>query len=230
MAKASKRKATGRKATERKAAGIGAAAETAATDADPVDVMLTLVAAEGWRAVTLARIAAACELSLSELYSRYNSKSDLLVAYARRIDAAMLAALGPVPGPDEDGAVKDRLFEAIMARLDALAPHKAAIRVLMRELPADPVALACFLYGGLRRGLDWALASAELDAPGLSGILRRKLLGAIYLDTLRVWLSDDSTDMAQTMAHLDKRLRQANRCMTARGVLSRLRRRGRQAA
>jgi ubiquinone biosynthesis protein COQ9 len=215
MAKAAKRK-TG--PMEEKAA------RTAAAGADPIDVMMTLVAAEGWRAVTLARIAVACDMTLSELYGRYRSKADLLVAYAQRVDAAMLAALGPVPETAEEGVVKDRLFEAIMARLDALAPHKAAVRVLMRELPADPPALACFLYGGLRRGLDWALAAAELDAPGLSGFLRRQVLGAIYLDTLRVWLSDDGADMAHTMAHLDKRLRQANRCLTAPGFLSRVRR------
>src|SRR5690606_26640141 len=116
------------------------------------------------------------------------------------------------------------LFEAIMARLDALAPHKAAVRVLMRELPADPAALMCFLYGGLRRGIDWTLAAAELDSPGLAGILRRKVLGAIYLDTLRVWLRDESADMETTMAHLDKRLRQAMNCLNAGGFLSRLRR------
>jgi hypothetical protein len=33
----------------------------------------------------------------------------------------------------------------------------------------------------------------------------------IYLSTLRVWLRDDSTDMAKAMAHLDQRLRQAER-------------------
>lgn len=216
MAKAGKRKAR-----------PGAAPRAAATaGADPVDVMLTLVAAEGWRAVTLARIAAACDLSLSELYTRYGSKADLLVAYAKRIDAAMLSALGPMPPrrDEEDTAiVKDRLFEAVMARLDALTPHKSAIRVLLRELPADPPALMCFLYGGLRPGLDWALAAAELDAAGLTGMLRRKLLGAIYLDTLRVWLNDDTEDLAQTMAHLDKRLRQAMRCLTARPFMPQMR-------
>src|SRR3546814_2396630 len=119
--------------------------------------MLNLVATEGWRGLTLARIAEASGLKLADLYLQYGAKNDLLAAYARRIDAAMLAALGDAPAeaaatPD---AAKDRLFEAVMARLDALAPHKAAVRVLARELPGDPAALLCFLYGGLRRGLDW---------------------------------------------------------------------------
>src|SRR5690606_3418467 len=111
----------------------GAAARADATMAsDPVDAMMLLVESDGWRAVTFGRIATASGMSLSDLYSQYKSRSDLLVAYAARVDAAMLAALGPTPLAADGDVAKDRLFEAIMARLDAMAPHKAAIRVLMR--------------------------------------------------------------------------------------------------
>lgn len=215
-------KTSGKTTRKTAAAKAGAGGERAA--ADPVAVMLDLVAEQGWRAVTLGRIAQASRLPLSALYGQYASKSDLLAAYARRIDLAMLAALGePGPAPADAAAVKDRLFEAVMARFDALNPHKAAIRVLMRELPADPMALACFLQRGLRQGLDWMLAAADLDAGGLAGAMRRKLLGAIYVDTLRVWLKDDGADMAATMAHLDKRLEQGLGLLMGRGPLSRLR-------
>lgn len=215
-------KTTGKATRKAAAAKAGAGAERVA--ADPVAVMLDLVAEQGWRAVTLGRIAQVSGLPLSAFYGQYASKTDLLTAYARRIDLAMLAALGePGPAPADAAAVKDRLFEVVMARFDALNPHKAAIRVMMRELPGDPVALACFLHRGLRQGLDWMLAAAELDAGGLSGAVRRKLLGGIYLDTLRVWLKDDGADMATTMAHLDKRLEQGLGLLTGRGPLSRLR-------
>jgi AcrR family transcriptional regulator len=215
-------KTTGKATKKAAAAKTGAGAERAA--ADPVAVMLDLVAEQGWRAVTLGRIAQASGLPLSALYGQYASKTDLLAAYARRVDLAMLAALGePGPAPADAAAVKDRLFEAVMARFDALTPHKAAIRVLMRELPADPVALACFLNRGLRQGLDWMLAAAELDAGGIPGVMRRKLLGGIYLDTLRVWLKDEGADMAATMAHLDKRLEQGLWLLTGRSPISRMR-------
>ncbi|PJI37988.1 TetR/AcrR family transcriptional regulator [Ferrovibrio sp.] len=223
-------KTTG-KATRKSAAAAKAGAKGERAAADPVAVMLDLVAEQGWRAVTLGRIAQASGLPLSALYGQYVSKTDLLTAYVRRIDLAMLAALGePGPAPADAAAVKDRLFEAVMARFDALNPHKAAIRVMMRELPGDPLALACFLHRGLRQGLDWMLAAADLDAGGLSGALRRKLLGGIYLDTLRVWLKDDGTDMATTMAHLDKRLEQALGLLTGRGPISRLREKSTAAA
>lgn len=211
-----------KQSTRKSAAGRAAAAGGLR---DPVDIMLDLVAEHGWRQVTLSQIAEASGLTLGALYQKYASKADMLAEYAHRMDAAMLAALGDIALPEANDAdrAKDRLFEAVMARLDALAPHKAAIRVLMRELPTDPPALACFLYGGLRRGLDWTLASAGLDRPGLGGLLRRKALGAVYLDTLRVWLKDESADLSATMAHLDKRLGQAMRFLMARGPLSQMR-------
>jgi AcrR family transcriptional regulator len=211
--------------TRRKSRSGGTAAGQAA---DPVAVMMDLVAAEGWRGLTLARVAEASGLKLADLYLQYGSKNDLLAAYARRIDTVMLAALGEAPAGGDAGAdtdvLRDRLFEAVMARLDALTPHKAAIRVLARELPSDPAALLCFLHGGLRRGLDWTLAAAGLDVPGPRGLLRRKLLGLVYLDTIRAWLQDDSADLGPTMSRLDKRLRQTVGMMTGRpGFFSRMR-------
>src|SRR3546814_1275514 len=105
------------KASRRKTAGESKSARNNRTDrkaesrlTDPVDAMLKLVAAEGWRAVTFGRIATACDMSLSDLYGQYSSKSDFLVAYSRRVDAAMLAALGPSPLGVEGSDVKDRLL------------------------------------------------------------------------------------------------------------------------
>ena len=57
-----------------------------------------------------------------------------------------------------------------------------------------------------RRGTPRRLTSA---ATARMASLRPTLpesLSAIYLATLRVWLRDDSEDMAKTMAHLDKQL------------------------
>ncbi|MBP6818932.1 MAG: hypothetical protein KBC46_06495 [Ferrovibrio sp.] len=197
----------------------------AAAPVDPVDTMLSLVATTGWLNLSLGAVAQEAGLGLAELYRQYPSKLALLRGFAARIDAAMLAALGP--GGAGEGSAKDKLFEALMARFDALAPYKEAVRMLSRDLPRDPVAALCFAESGLAKGLDWALASAQLDAAGWRGALRRKILGAVYLDTLRVWLKDDTADLSRTMAHLDKRLGQAEALLSnqgsLRGVFSRLR-------
>ncbi len=50
------------------------------------------------------------------------------------------------------------------------------------------------------------LEAARLSAGGLRGLLRTKALGWAYLATLRVFLRDDSSDLAATMAALDRNL------------------------
>jgi hypothetical protein len=57
------------------------------------------------------------------------------------------------------------------------------------------------------------LEAAGISAHGLVGCTRAQGLKAIYLATLRTWLRDDSEDMAQTMAALDRALRQAERLL-----------------
>jgi hypothetical protein len=51
------------------------------------------------------------------------------------------------------------------------------------------------------------LEAAGVSAAGLRGRLRRQLLTGLYLSVLRVFLDDDSSDLARTMALLDQRLR-----------------------
>lgn len=187
---------------------------------DPVDAALELARLQGWRHLSLNDIAAHAHVPLSELYARYPSKTAILDAFAARIDQAMLAA-GAAEEADE--SARDRLFGAVMRRLDALRPHKDSVRAILRDLPFEPASAGCAALGPFRRGLTWILESAGLDSSGPLGALRRAGLGLIYLDTLRIWLADDSEDMAKTMAALDQRLRRAEELM---GLLPGLRRRG----
>jgi hypothetical protein len=59
----------------------------------------------------------------------------------------------------------------------------------------------------LLRSLAAMLEAARISSSGVKGLIRTKGLAAIYLATLRIWLRDDSPDMAKTMASLDGHLR-----------------------
>jgi len=196
--------------SRRRSQGAGASAGTAA---DPVEVMMELVAAEGWRGLTLARIAEASGLRLGDLYLQHGSKNDLLAAYARRVDAAMLAALGDAAvASDDTDALRDRLFEAIMARLDALAPHKAAVRSLAESARRSPM-FALGLNKLTVRSQQWMLAAAKIDVAGLSGAVRAQGLAVVFAKVLRVWLRDEDPGLARTMAALDRELDKGERAL-----------------
>jgi AcrR family transcriptional regulator len=171
---------------------------------------LALAATKGWRDLALADIAAAAGLSLGELYAAFPSKASILGAFSVEIDRQVLAA----PPPDPEESARDRLFDVVMRRFDALALHKPALAAIVRDLPSDPLA-AFPTLPRLAQSMTWMLEAAGLSSAGVRGILRLKGLAAIYLSTFRVWLTDDSPDQARTMAALDRGLRRAEQWVEA---------------
>jgi AcrR family transcriptional regulator len=187
-------------------ANSSSAARTAPAPSDSdriIDAALACIARQGWRRLSLADIAAEAGLPILGVYRLYSSKPAILCAFFRRIDEAVLAA--PLDSePDE--RPRDRVFDLLMRRFDALTPYRAALEVLGRELPTDPLA-ALAAGAGLLRSMRWMLEAAGISGEGLGGVLAVKLTAAAYLATLRVWLRDASPDLAPTMAALDRRLR-----------------------
>ena len=171
-----------------------------------LDAALALAARRGWKAVALRDVAAAAGLPLSAVQRRTPSLAAILKALIARVDQAVL--LGPKPDPA--AGARDRLFDVLMRRLDALAPHKAGVRAIVHDLAADPLA-ALRLVPRMADSMAWMLEAAGIDGGGWRGRLRANGLAIVYLATLRVWLDDESADGAKTMAALDRALRQGER-------------------
>jgi AcrR family transcriptional regulator len=171
-----------------------------------LDTALSLAATTGWRDLTLRDVSEASGVTLVQLHDVYRSKDAILDAFVRQIDEAVLAG----DSADlEDESARDRLFDVLMRRFDALAPHKAAVCSVMKASACDVstgVSSLCRLMGSMR----WMLEAAGIDSSGLMGRLRAKGLALVYLDAMRTWMKDDSQDMAATMSVLDKRLGQAD--------------------
>jgi AcrR family transcriptional regulator len=165
-----------------------------------VDAALALAERQGWRRTGMAEIAAEAGLSLAEAYAACPSKPALLVAFHRRIDRAALAE-----GSDPGEPTRDRLFDLLMRRFDALAPYRAGLRAVLRDSVGDPAALLA--VPALLSSMGWMLEAAGISAAGWQGRLRRHVLAGAYLSVFRAFLEDDSADLARTMAALDRRLR-----------------------
>jgi len=172
-----------------------------------IDAALRLAALQGWSDTTMADVAEAAKVPLAETRRHFASKQALLAALFARIDAAMLEGLD---AETTDEPVRDRLFDVIMRRFDAMAPYKDGIRAIAREQVRDPAALFCLAAGPMRRSIDWMLAGARVRPWGPLQPLQRKGLGLIFLGALRAWFRDDSQDLSKTMAAVDRGLARAD--------------------
>src|SRR5580658_10497167 len=107
--------------------------------ADPdriIDAALALIAAQGWRQVSLAAVAGEAGVPVLQVYRLFPSRTAILRGFVRRIDEAVLAE--PVDG-EAGEKPRDRVFDLLMRRFDALRPHRGALDGLRRDLPGDPV-------------------------------------------------------------------------------------------
>jgi len=174
---------------------------------------MELAGERGWARLGLAEIADRAGVPLAALYRVAPTRGDVLGAVARVADAGAAARMTE---PSAEDGPRDRLFEALMARFDALAPWRAGIRAVMDDLPRDPFSAAALLPQ-LGRSMDWMLEAARIEAPPAVRPALVAGLAAVWLSVLRVWLDDDSPDLSKTMAALDGRLRRAE--TLAGGVL-----------
>ena len=181
-----------------------ASGSAAGNDRDRIiDAMLAGIARQGWRRLSLADIAVGAGVPVLGVYRLYQSKVAVLCGFFRRIDEAVLAI--PLETATDERP-RDRIFDLLMRRFDALSPHRAALERLSRDLPLDPVA-ALAAGARLLRSMRWMLEAAGIPGEGLAGTLAVKLTAAAYMATMRTWLPDESPDLAPTMAALDRRLR-----------------------
>ncbi len=165
-----------------------------------VAAALRLAAAEGWRGLSLVDIAGEAGVSLADAYTAVPSKSTLLAAILAAVDRRVLAG-----GPADGDCPRDRLFDVLMRRFDALQERRQAYIAILDDVVFDPLAVAPVLPD-FARSMTWMLDVAAVPTDGVLGNLRVKVVSALYLSVLRTWRNDDSLDLARTMAALDRGL------------------------
>lgn len=177
------------------------------TDRDKaIDALMALLAEHSFEEIGLAEIAGRAGLKLSQLRAEFGSTLAVLAAHIKDIDRAVLA------GGDADMAeepARERLFDVLMRRLEALAPYKEAVRSIMRSARRNP-GLAFALNAMAVRSQVWMLEAAGIGASGPRGALRAQGAALMFARVLSVWI-DDEEGLDKTMAALDRGLASAER-------------------
>jgi AcrR family transcriptional regulator len=164
---------------------------------------LELAASRPWADIPLADIAARAKLSLSDFHG-VAGREDLVEALDGYFDKAMSAE-----GVPEETSPRERLFDVIMLRFEAMEPYRAGLLELLkfRETSLTHVVR---LPGHRHASAAWALASAGLDNDGgAPASLKRIAIAVVIAQAERAWRKEASGDFALTMAALDKGLRRA---------------------
>ncbi|MBS9478592.1 TetR/AcrR family transcriptional regulator [Ancylobacter sp. VKM B-3255] len=174
-----------------------------------LDSFLVLLAERPFERISLGDVAERAGVSLAELRAAYGSTFDMVSAFVRETDRKVLA------GPTDDMAdepARDRLFDVLMRRLDALGPHKGALRSLAESARRNPF-FALALNRLAVRSQQWMLAAAKIDTAGLKGAVRAQGLALVYARVLQTFLRDEDPALARTMAALDRELDKGQRAL-----------------
>jgi AcrR family transcriptional regulator len=172
-----------------------------------VAAFLTLLAETSIERISFADIASSAGVSLAQLRGEFGSPLAILAAHLKDIDRAVLAEDF---SDMEDEPPRERLFDVLMRRLEKLAPHRRAVRSLLRSASRNaPLAFA--LNGLAVRSQRWMLAAAGIGGAGPPGALRAQGLALLYSSVLRTWVRDDDAGLARTMAALDRALARGQR-------------------
>ncbi len=161
-----------------------------------------LIAEEGWDKLTVAAAARHANQPLDQARARFPTKLAILMRFGRQADQAAIT------GALTEGPVRDRLFDIIMRRIDALQAHRAGVLALFRDLPSNPLT-ALALANASHTSMAWMLEAIAVPTNGFRGQLRIKGMLALWLHTVRAWQTDESEDLSHTMAALDVGLTRA---------------------
>ncbi len=183
-----------------------------------VDALMELAAERRWEDITLSDIALRAGLSLADFRDHFPSKGAVLGAFARRIDRIVLE------GTSDDLAgenAKERLFDVLMRRIDALKPYRDGLQSISDWSRGDLLGSAA-LNGVILNSMRFMLEAAGIDSEGPVGTLKLQGLALAWRRVLDTWFEDEDPGLSATMAALDRELTRGDRLVARAEDLERL--------
>lgn len=163
---------------------------------------LTRATETPWEKVSLSDLCASADVALVECAKAHITKAHVTSYLDALVDQTMLAEHSKV---DTSQSIRDRLFDVLMSRFDAMSDQRDAWVSILSAEKSDGLAT---LARRARRTISsaWALEAAGVSTTDLRGASRALALARILRLVESVWLND-GPDLAKTMARLDQELR-----------------------
>ncbi|PCK00389.1 MAG: TetR family transcriptional regulator [Zetaproteobacteria bacterium] len=179
-----------------------------------IESTLQLSVEQGWEYTTLRDIAEHAGISATDLYDAVDDKSDILVLLGRKIDKTVMKNIEI----SDDGLTntRDRLFDIMMDRYDALNEYREGVVSILDSFQCDPKQVVISMPH-LCKSMSWMLEVSGIETSGVKGALKVAGLTGIYIKVLKTWSVDDSADLSKTMSALDKALDRAEKMANVLG-------------
>jgi AcrR family transcriptional regulator len=182
--------------------------------ADPrgkiVDALMELASEQRFEDISIRDICETAGVSLADFRDAFPSKGAILAGFSRRIDHVVLAH----DSEDlADESPRERLFDVLMRRLEAMAPYREGLREASAWLRRDPLsafAINQVVLNSMRFMLE--AAGIEVDG-GAAGAIKLQGLAFAWARIVGVWLGDDDPGLSKTMAELDRELTRGERAV-----------------
>lgn len=162
----------------------------------------------GWDAVRVHDVAREAGVTLAEFHRLFDDRDALAEGFFDLADAALLAV---AERPGWAGLPpRLRVFSAIMAWLDALAPHRRIVLgMLGYKFQPEHVHLQARGIMRISRTVQCIREVAMLPATGWRRELEEAVLTSIYLATFATWLTDGTPATQRTRRLLERLLASA---------------------
>lgn len=174
-----------------------------------VEALMRLASDRPWSDIELTDVAAEAGLSLSEMRDLFPSKGAMLEGFTRMIDKIV------IEGTTDDLAgepARERIFDVVMRRLDAMAPYRDALRRISWAMRSDLTALGSLNRMALNSA-RYMLAAAGVPTEGPLGTVKLQGFVLALANIMQTWFEDDDPTLAKTMARLDKELGRGERLL-----------------
>jgi AcrR family transcriptional regulator len=167
-----------------------------------IDALMALAAEQRFEDISISAIAEKAGVSLADFRDAFPSKGAVLAGFSKRIDRIVLEK----KSDDLAGeGAKERLFDVLMRRLDAMAPYKEGLRGVAQWLRRDPLSAAAVNRLAVN-SMRFMLEAAGVESEGAIGAFKLQGLVFAWARVLDVWFNDNEADLAKTMAALDREL------------------------